>query len=98
MPPGMWDLSSQTKGSNPRPLQWKRRLLTTGPPGKSLYSFSYTFHYDLLQDIEYSSLCYTVDLPFASPFILVCWPVYPGLLKHIETQSNPLYSLQALGY
>ena len=25
------------QGWNPRPLQWKRRVLTTGPPGKSLY-------------------------------------------------------------
>ena len=24
------------QGLNPRPLQWKRRVLTTGPPGKSL--------------------------------------------------------------
>ena len=29
----MWDLPPQ--GSNPRPLQWKHRVLTTGPPGKS---------------------------------------------------------------
>ena len=25
------------QGSNPRPLQWKHRVLTTGPPGKSLF-------------------------------------------------------------
>ncbi|XP_029074892.1 syntaxin-10 isoform X2 [Monodon monoceros] len=30
----MWDLSSLT---NPCHLQWKRRVLTTGPPGKSLF-------------------------------------------------------------
>ena len=26
-----------------------------------VHIFSYLFHYDLLQDIEYSSLCYTVE-------------------------------------
>ena len=26
------------QGSNPSPLQWKRRVLTTGPPGKSFHS------------------------------------------------------------
>ena len=32
---GTWDLSFPTKRSNPCPLQWKHRILTTGPPGKS---------------------------------------------------------------
>ena len=32
---GMWDLSSPTHGSNLRPQEWKGRVLTTGPPGKS---------------------------------------------------------------
>ena len=31
----MRDLNSPDQGSNPRPLQWKCRILTTGPPGKS---------------------------------------------------------------
>ena len=36
----MWDLSSPTRDRThapptPRPLQWKRRVLTTGPPGNS---------------------------------------------------------------
>ena len=32
-----WHAGSQFpyQGSNPRPLQWKHRVLTTGPPGKS---------------------------------------------------------------
>ena len=29
-------------GSNPCALQWKYRVLTTGPPGKSLYDFGFT--------------------------------------------------------
>ena len=32
-PHGMWDLSSPTRDGT---LQWKRRVLTTGPPGNSL--------------------------------------------------------------
>ena len=32
---GMWDLSSPTR-IEPGPCQWKRQVLTTGPPGKSL--------------------------------------------------------------
>ena len=33
-----WHVGSQfpNQGSNPRPLQWERRVLTAGPPGKSL--------------------------------------------------------------
>ena len=34
VPRGLWDLSDQ--GLNPCPWQWKRRVLTTGPPGSSL--------------------------------------------------------------
>ena len=30
------------QGSNPRPLQWKRRGLTAGPPGNSLLLFSWS--------------------------------------------------------
>ena len=37
VPHGMWDLSSP-QGLNPCPLQWKPGVLTTGPPGKSLFS------------------------------------------------------------
>ena len=29
----MWNFHNQ--GLNPQPLQWKHRILTTGPPGKS---------------------------------------------------------------
>ena len=36
--PDMWDLTSLDGGSNFRLLQWKHRLLTTGPPGKSRIS------------------------------------------------------------
>ena len=31
----MWDLSFPNQGSNLYPLQWKHRVVTTGPPGKS---------------------------------------------------------------
>ena len=36
----MWDFSSQTKNRIHVPLQWKRGLLITGLPGKSLSCFS----------------------------------------------------------
>ena len=32
----MWDLSSLTRDRTCSPLQWKHRVLTTGPLGKSL--------------------------------------------------------------
>ena len=34
-PLDMQDLSSSSQGLNPCPLHWKRRVLTTRPPGKS---------------------------------------------------------------
>ena len=35
-----------------------------------MYSFSYFFHYDLYQDIEYSSLCHTIGLGLS----ILCHP------------------------
>ena len=32
---GLWDLSSPTRDRTRAPLQWKRGVLTTGPPGNS---------------------------------------------------------------
>ena len=32
---GIRDLKFTVQGSNPCPLQWNHRVLTTGPPGKS---------------------------------------------------------------
>ena len=49
---GMWD-PVPWPGINPGLLRWEHRVLGTGPPGTSL-------HYRLLQDIEWSSLCYAV--------------------------------------
>ena len=34
-PCGLWDLKVPNQGSNPCPLQWKRGVLTTGPPEES---------------------------------------------------------------
>ena len=34
-PGGMWDLSSPTRDRTQAPLQWKCKVLTTGPPRKS---------------------------------------------------------------
>ena len=36
----MWYVGSfPNQGSNPRPLHWKRGVLTTGPPGKAPYFY-----------------------------------------------------------
>ena len=35
MPHGMWDLGFPDQGSNLYPLNWKHRILTTRPSGKS---------------------------------------------------------------
>ena len=37
VPCSLQDLKFPKQGSNPCPLQWKHRVLTTGPPGKSLW-------------------------------------------------------------
>ena len=37
---GMWDLSSQTRDQT-HALQWKHWTLTTGPPGNSLWQYSF---------------------------------------------------------
>ena len=39
-PRGLWDLSSPTRDWTPGPQQWKGEVLTTGPPGNSLYILS----------------------------------------------------------
>ena len=51
---GMWDLSSLTQGSNLCPLQWKRGVLITEPPGKFLFFSSHEvlFFFNLFILIE----------------------------------------------
>ena len=51
MPHSMGDLSSPTRDQTLCPLQWKRGVLTTGPPGKSLFQ-SFDFF------IAHISICY----------------------------------------
>ena len=41
LPNNTWDLKFPDQGSNPSPLHWKCRILTTGPPGKFLSNISY---------------------------------------------------------
>ena len=55
---GMWDLPRP--GLEPVPPALVGRLSTTAPPGKPYILFHILFHYGLSQDIEYSSVCYTV--------------------------------------
>ena len=65
--PGMWDLSSLTRDWTCAPLQWKYRVLTPGPPGKSfmviLICISLINEVDYLLAIRLSSLEKTVYFP-----------------------------------
>ena len=77
-----------TQGSKPcllRFLHWQADSLPLAPPGKpqsersqtekALYwiiSFFFLFHYGLLQDIKYSSSCYTVGPCLSILYITVC--------------------------
>ena len=58
-------------------------LILCGPP------FWILFHYRLLQDIEYSSLCYTVG-PCCSPilYIVECAYVNPKLLTYLPRDCS----------
>ena len=51
-PSSIWDLSSPTRDQNPRPLHWKSRVLTTGPPGKFL--MDYTFEIPTKKSLSYT--------------------------------------------
>ena len=49
--------------------------LPSEPPGKPIYIyvlFHILFHYGLLQDIEYCSLCYTVGPYLSTLYTVVC--------------------------
>ena len=62
-PHGTWDLFRS--GIEPASLAVADRFLISRPPEKSQYlsiHFQILFHYRSLQDIEYSSLCYTEGL------------------------------------
>ena len=49
------------QGSNPRPLQWKHRVLTAGPPGKLL---STNILMTIPQDILHAHICTCVYYKF----------------------------------
>ena len=51
-PRSIWDLSSPTRDQNPRPLHWKSRVLTAGPPGKFL--MDYTFEIPTKKSLSYT--------------------------------------------
>ena len=75
---GMWTLLPHVMWNLPRPgiepvsPALAGRFLTTEPPGKS-YKFFFRFFPLILQNIVYTSLCYTVDLCWLSIlYIAVC--------------------------
>ena len=61
-------------GINSRSSTLRADSLLSEPPGKPIYIlFQVLFHYRLLRDIEYSSLCYRVDPCWFSVLcIIVC--------------------------
>ena len=93
VPHGMWDLSSP-QGLNPCPLQWKRGVLTTGPPGKSLVSlrpmqlllmpsccfFQFASH---KQAVPHPAQPVPADL-FTTPLFSSCTPARLGCLQFTD--------------
>ena len=63
-PRSIWRSLFSDQESNPRPLQWKRRVLTTGPPGNSLLASYWLICF----------LCVSTDklTPLSSNKILLC--------------------------
>ena len=55
----MWEFSSSARELNPCPLQWKHRILTTGPPGKSqdIMMFILALQLDSYLLVSAGSLC-----------------------------------------
>ena len=51
-------------------------------------------HYNLSQDIEYSSLCYTVGPYYLSILYVIVWSANPKLPIHLSPTSPPPWQLQ----
>ena len=66
------------KGSNPCPLQWKRGVLTTGPPGKSPENLLMTPHH--LQNIKarHFNVVSKVFLDVPSQTLWACLLLFPA--------------------
>ena len=94
-------------GIEPVPPAFAGGFFTTKPSGKPLYvyihicSFQMLFHYRLLQDIEYSSLCYTVGLCCLSIFyivVIIKLLIYPSSLKFLMDYLELCSPILPLGY
>ena len=94
-------------GIEPVPPAFAGGFFTTKPSGKPLYvyihicSFQMLFHYRLLQDIEYSSLCYTVGLCCLSIFyivVIIKLLIYPFSLKFLMDYLKLCSPILPLGY
>ena len=86
-PPGVWDISSPTT-SLPCSGSTESQPLDLGEgPDSVLHEFYMNLYYRLLQDIEQSSLCYTVGphrLSILCIVMCICWA---SLLA--QTAENP---------
>ena len=94
-------------GIEPVPPAFAGGFFTTKPSCKPLYvyihicSFQMLFHYRLLQDIEYSSLCYTVGLCCLSIFyivVIIKLLIYPFSLKFLMDYLKLCSPILPLGY
>ena len=74
---GMWDLSSTNQGLSPHPLQWKHRVLTTGPAGKFLDALTRTLLSACALTGRRSSLSLLAP---TGPLALISSLLSPGLL------------------
>ena len=74
---GMWDLSSTNQGLSPHPLQWKHRVLATGPAGKFLDALTRTLLSACALTGRRSSLSLLAP---TGPLALISSLLSPGLL------------------
>ena len=92
-------------GIEPMPAAFAGGFFTTKPSGKPLYihicSFQMPSRDRLLQDMEYSSLCYTVGLCYLSIFyivVIIKLLIYPSSLKFLMDYLKLCSPILPLGY
>ena len=85
----MWDLSYPTRDRTHTPLQWKRGVLTAGPPGKSL--INYFKHIPSQNSPKTSCLSYSHGLE-RKPLRQSQGTVFQGPKKKVKECQMPFIS------
>ena len=95
----MQDLSSSSQGLNPCPLDWKRRVLTTWPPGKSHeINFNNIYHpisrvlFQLAINIKLTGTL-NVSVLGLGNLVCVCWGHWLWMGR---TRRLPFQTLQVM--